>query len=182
MYTAGNPVMLVDPDGNDWFENEKTGNVYYNSDMKKGQEGTGAMKGEGWKHLGENGMFMADKNDKAHDDQHVLYNSGITPTTSSPRADGSVNMEASIEGDQAKSFMKGQGYNFNPIQQTIYENTNETAYGMGGGKSSKILTGEIATITEKSRYMKEEYKVVGKTLMSLILYGRPNYPFLEKVG
>jgi RHS repeat-associated protein len=183
MYVLGNPIIFVDPNGmnHDWFENEITGDVYYNSDMKKGQEGTGAMTGEGWKHMGENGMFMSNNNDIAHDDKNVLYNSGNTPTISSPRADGSVNMEASIKGDQGKSFMEGQGYNFNPIQQIIYERTKSDKYIMGGGKSIELLTGELATITEKSRYMKEEFKADGKTLMK-ILYGSQDYPYTEKVG
>ena len=67
MYTAGNPVMLVDPNGmatiarkqekEDWFMNEKTGDVYYNSELKKGDEGKGLMQGNNWVHMGKNGMF-----------------------------------------------------------------------------------------------------------------------------
>ena len=56
-YCVQNPVRLIDPDGRDWFENEKTGAVYYNNKMGKDDAGTGAMTGEGWKHMGENGMF-----------------------------------------------------------------------------------------------------------------------------
>ena len=31
-YCANNPVRLVDKDGRDWFENEKTGGIYYSKD------------------------------------------------------------------------------------------------------------------------------------------------------
>jgi RHS repeat-associated protein len=181
MYVAGNPVMLVDPDGRDWFQNELTGDVYYNSDMRKGQEGTGAMTGEGWQHMGENGMFMKDKDDHANNDQNVLQNNGVfsNPTL---KDDGTFNLSASIKGDKAKDFMSKQGYNFNPTQQTIYENTATSDYAGIGGKSFTILTGEVVTITEKSRYMKDSFKKDGKILMSLILYSKPNYPFIEKVG
>ena len=41
----------------DWFVNEETGAVYYNVNMHKGDEGTGAMNGSGWIWLGENGLF-----------------------------------------------------------------------------------------------------------------------------
>ncbi len=181
MYTAGNPVMLVDPDGRDWFENELTGDVYYNSDMRKGQEGTGAMTGEGWVHMGENGMFMKDEDDQANNDANVLHNNGVF---SNPKLkdDGTFNLSASIKGDKAKDFMSKLGYNFNPTQQTIYERTKSDTYIMGGDNSMEIITGELVTITEKSRYMKEEYKADGKILKSLILYGPQDYPFTEKVG
>ena len=66
-YCNWNPLVLIDPDGKDWFENEKSGAVYYNSNMKKGSEGTGAMQGEGWKHMGKNNMFQKNENDLNND-------------------------------------------------------------------------------------------------------------------
>jgi len=36
--------------GEDWFQNSITGAVYYNSNLRKGDEGTGAMQGKGWEH------------------------------------------------------------------------------------------------------------------------------------
>lgn len=58
-YFHANPLNMVDPLGMsmDWFQNEITGAVCYNSTMKKSAKGTGAMKSEGWSHLGESGMF-----------------------------------------------------------------------------------------------------------------------------
>ena len=47
-YCQLNPLGRVDPSGalDDWFENELTGDVYYNSEYRKGDEGTGCMQGE----------------------------------------------------------------------------------------------------------------------------------------
>ena len=105
MYTAGNPVMLIDPDGRDWFENELTGDVYYNSDMRKGQEGTGAMTGEGWQHMGENGMFMKDKDDVQNSDHFVLFRNGAGlaegetgDASYTNHANGTVTLESSFKG------------------------------------------------------------------------------------
>lgn len=55
VYCANNPVRLVDKDGRDWFENEKTGGIYYSKDYHKGDEHL--IEGNGWKWMGENGMF-----------------------------------------------------------------------------------------------------------------------------
>ena len=55
VYCANNPIKLVDSNGEDWFENELTGNVYYSKDYRKGDEKL--IDGEGWKWMGENDMF-----------------------------------------------------------------------------------------------------------------------------
>ena len=49
VYCADNPVKLVDPNGEDWFENELTGDIYYSRDYRKGDEKE--LSGEGWKCL-----------------------------------------------------------------------------------------------------------------------------------
>jgi len=56
-YCINNPIILHDPDGQDWFVNENTGQVFFNSEMGKNAAGTGNMKGDGWTWMGANDMF-----------------------------------------------------------------------------------------------------------------------------
>ena len=56
-YCINNPIILYDPDGQDWFVNENTGQVFFNSEMGKDAAGTGNMKGDGWTWMGANDMF-----------------------------------------------------------------------------------------------------------------------------
>ncbi len=153
-YVENNPIMFIDPNGmlKDWFHNEKTGDVYYNSDMHKGDEGTGDMKGEGWQHMGENGMF--DDGENGQDDLTVLTSQGVTPNYT-PDSDGSGRqiISAYLKGDRAKSFMKSQGYDFNPTQQVVYKYSPVVKIS-GAPRQPKL---EIR-ITEKSRYMKDYYE------------------------
>ena len=54
-YCANNPVRLVDPNGEDWFENENTGDVYYALGYSQGDEHL--IDGVGWKWMGRDDMF-----------------------------------------------------------------------------------------------------------------------------
>ncbi len=114
-YVHNNPINMVDPTGMsaDWFENEITGDVYYNSSMKKGDEGTGAMKGEGWKHMGENGMFGED------DNSVIEVSKGLA--TGFKTTGKEYTTEATFEGKNAKKFMSGQGFDFKPTYRFVYE-------------------------------------------------------------
>ena len=47
-YCVWNPVRLMDPDGNDWYQNKLTGAIYFNSEYKgAGDAGKGKMEGKG---------------------------------------------------------------------------------------------------------------------------------------
>jgi RHS repeat-associated protein len=147
-YGFNNPIKFIDPNGmlEDWFENELTGNVYYNSSMTKGDENTGAMEGEGWKHMGENGMFGTDDNTVIEENENIATNfktSGSEFTT-----------EASFKGDNAKTFMKGQGFDFLPTQQIRYESNLTYRIAQNGRQNLSITAGKKIFITEKSSYFK----------------------------
>jgi RHS repeat-associated protein len=120
-YCINNPIRLIDPDGRDWFENELTGEVYYNSEYRKGDEGTGGMQGDGWKWMGENGMFGKKDNNVINDNKDLatsnsffgLYNtSGAIPD--------SYGQEAMFSGDNAKEFMGNMGYDHKPLIADVY--------------------------------------------------------------
>jgi len=182
-YVEGNPIMFNDPTGmfKDWFQNENTGDLYYNSDMRAGDAGTGAMEGEGWVHLGENEMFK-EGDDFSTSDIALLTDNGGNPQYST-NENGSVTVEGSINGDAAKSFMKSQGYNFNPIQQTIYDKSTESYVPGPRGRGYSIIYGNEITITEKSRYMKEEFKAIGKNQLSGVKTdGLNKFPYTTQVA
>ena len=107
VYCADNPVKLVDPNGEDWFENELTGDVYYSKDYRKGDEKL--IDGEGWKWMGENDMFgkTADEVISTNIDKASVY------------TEGNSYDRVGFSGDNAKGFMANMGYDFMPSKLKI---------------------------------------------------------------
>ena len=111
VYCADNPVRLVDPNGEDWFENELTGDVYYNRDYRKGDEKS--LEGKGWKWMGANNMF--EKSDDA------AINSNLDKVSVvSCRQDGVDGIaNATFKGENAEAFMNNMGYEKRPLVQDV---------------------------------------------------------------
>jgi hypothetical protein len=90
--------------------------VYYHPTMNKGDE---SQLGKDWEHLGENGMFGV------NDQLVIMSNSDkakigfVKVPVSNPNTGneiGEVSLRSALfQGDNAKSFMGGQGYDFKPI-------------------------------------------------------------------
>ena len=129
-YVANNPLTFIDPNGMnlDWFQNEKTGDVYYNSDMRKGDE---SQLGKDWVHLSENGMF-SDGTPMTSDAAILFKNSRLTdagvnqtlkydksPMYIDAKVTG-VKFEATFKGNNAEKFMSGQGYDKKPFEANVY--------------------------------------------------------------
>ena len=123
-YCLNNPVKLVDPNGAymDWFMNEVSGDVYYNSSY--GEDDAGKINGEGWTWLGGNGMFSAGTvGDLLSDWDAILHGSDnfrLRVENVGTEDDPEFNIEAQIQGESAKSFMKGKGYDLKP-KKYIYQ-------------------------------------------------------------
>lgn len=107
-YTLNNPLKFSDPSGfafvqnMDWFINELTGDVYYNRDLKKGDE---KRMRAGWVHFAENDKFSL----KGESDYQALTgNSYLTEFRYLNAITGSA--EFFFKGKNAETLLNGQGY------------------------------------------------------------------------
>jgi len=157
-YCQLNPLGRVDPSGalDDWFENELTGDVYYNSEYRKGDEGTGCMQGEGWKWMGKNDMFGKSDNNVINDNKNLATSNNFCGiyNTSGAIPDG-YGHETMFSGDNAKEFMGNMGYEKALKQATIYSQSFiDREWTPGGSRSSNVMTSHII-IPEKYAYVKQ---------------------------
>jgi len=149
-YCAGNPANRIDPDGMDWFQNAKTGDVVYVSNLHQGAE-----KGmeEGWQWMGENDMFKKNEVDIANSDQTLVAKNGgdtqMKENNPLTHVDDQVITSMSLSGDKATKFMSDRGFDFKPTQQIRYE--SEINFEQASG--THVSTGEKTYITEKSGYV-----------------------------
>ena len=181
-YCAWNPVKLVDPDGEDWYQNELTGAIYYNNKIRGAEAaGTGAMKGDGWKYLGKNNMFTTDGFNKSDWDIIRRNNGKFTYN----KLSNSFNMELSLDGDRAKSVMESVGYKQVPTQVVTYEDIYTQIFSAGQGRSIDITLGNIYEYTEKIAYVPESYEESMRFITKGTIYGdynpfKNNMPYVNR--
>ena len=148
VYCADNPVRLVDPNGEDWFENELTGDVYYNREYRKGDEKS--IEGKGWKWMGNNNMFEKSDND--------AINTNLDKVSDvSCRQDGIDGIaNATFKGDNAESFMNNMGYEKRPLVQDVEVRSVTQSFpdAMGPNSFSHTETSEYAVKTLSWTYAK----------------------------
>ena len=149
----------------DWFENEETGEIYYNANMHKGDEGTGAMKGSGWKWLGANGMFT--DGDMGAEISLIAQNHGRIEIN---RGDISL----MLDPNSAKSFMAAQGYKQVPKQAIEYSYSYTESYTSTPGHNFHITYGENYRYWEKVAYVPKGSDVISTTPIGQALYGKPH--------
>jgi len=129
--------------------------VVYVSDLhqvaEKGME-------KGWEYMGENNMFMSDKDDMANSDQILAAKNGgeIKVMENNPLThdDDQVVTSMLLEGDKATKFMSDRGFDFKPTQQIRDELEFNTNVDHDNTKFAiSTISGEQTFITEKSGYV-----------------------------
>ena len=149
VYCADNPVKLVDPNGEDWFENELTGDVYYCKDYRKGDEKE--LSGKGWKWLGENNMFGKSA------DNVIAANINKADVYTEDNSYGRVG----FSGANAKEFMSKMGYKNVPTQVIEYEKSNMQRTWTPAGTLSVDIGGSFQII-EKVGYVNKDFNEVSR--------------------
>ena len=179
-FSGNNPINMIDDNGMsyDWFENELTGDVYYNSEYRKGDESK--IEGEGWKHMGENNMFSKEGDPISSDLALVATNENLTSDSKiEVSKDGKFQVEASFKGDKAKTFMKKNGYESKPTQQTKY--TKKFTVAIKGAPRQPSLEMQI---TEKIGYKKNSSIATSSGYISPIIpeSGPLSYEYVGRVN
>ena len=174
-YNFCNPINFIDPSGMsaDWFQNEITGDIYYNSDLKKGDED---KLGEGWVYLGENEMF-SDGNPINSDASLLFKNSrftesGVTQTIKYDKSNvyadtkiSEIKLEASFKGINAERFMSSQGYDKKPYVANVYSYYQQQGFTEPHGIIWQIKEYERLEKVHSWRYIPKDiegtYEVLG---------------------
>jgi len=169
-YCVNNPILLVDPDGMDWFYNYYSGGLSYNYNYTMDTQ-----LGDGWGWLGANNMFNTSNNMMMNDlnllfgTQSLTSNFNYSPIYSDfskggePQVIG-ANFHAEFSPENAEKFMSMQGYKLVPTQQAIYNKETSTYFPMGveGQGSVTIKSGKELRITERVGYVKKGSMEIGK--------------------
>ena len=149
-------MKLVDPDGEDCFENELTGDIYSSRDYRKGDEKE--LNGKGWKWMGDNNMFgqSADDAITSNLDKADVYTQGDSYD------------RVGFSGKQAREFMSNMGYDFKPTQAEVSITKYQQMIDVDASGAPVYITNELSS--EKalsSKYVPQNatafYSVVKKT-------------------
>ena len=165
-------IIYVDPNGDDWFKNKKTGDVYYNKDYT--QDNTGDLEGDGWEWMGANDMFQNEdgtNNDATVIEQNIDLASEVfedivlvpDPNSEDPENPDLVpqlkQFSASFEGENAEKFMSNMGYKWDKTEEVVIKETS-TYY------SSEPHTNFEAAKNEKDiTTLSVEYDYINKELI-----------------
>jgi hypothetical protein len=163
-YCINNPIILHDPDGQDWFVNENTGQVFFNSEMGKNAAGTGNMKGDGWTWMGANDMFgevndeFFANNSEFNTGNHCFQawqNKGLD----GERTNG---YEMDFAG-KSSAFMSKMGYEKVPTQALEYSKSiKEITVFMNPRMQNSFDLGCKILETEKVGYVPKGYVETGR--------------------
>jgi RHS repeat-associated protein len=175
-YVMNNPLRFTDPSGFvaldncDWFVVGVSGDIYYNSEYKKGDEDK--IEGEGWEHFAENGKLKA-SGEESVDLNILLANQDLTDDLTVTEAGkvrlspdktvSSFSSEATFKGKDAEVLMNGQGYSLAPV--TSYEEIRHdfpvNQILPGGGSVVVEITYGTRVVTERT-YLKSNERYIPK--------------------
>ena len=152
IYTAGNPVMFIDADGNDWFKG-KNGEIKYFKDVT-GDFSDVETKQE-WKHIGVMGMGLNEKNGKI-----IFYKSDGTQRETSRSLEG-VDIHptyASNTNNPSKSTNNKNGYIWNERDLKMWEYLKNGDDPISRYVQSQISQGYYPILSEQNFYDIYGYK------------------------
>lgn len=145
-YVINNPLLLINPDGKDWFYHEKSGDIYYSKSLGKDAK----FKDDGWKWLGQNDMFKNEKTLYSGNGNRIARKYGNLAGAGTDRETWD---RAIFVGKNAKKLMDGEGYAQVPSQMTVH--TVSQLWKPTAGKIS--FTGDTEkTYIEKVGYFKKK--------------------------
>ena len=147
----------------DWFENEETGAIYYNSSLHKGD-----LVGNGWKWLGENGMFS---NGFVGYDFYLVSNYGGVLDF---KKDGYVTAKLYLNPHKAKDLMARVGYKLVNTQVIVYSDTYDQSVS-DGRHNFRFTYGTSISYSEKTGYVPNGFEEIDRTQLGITLYGDYNH-------
>jgi RHS repeat-associated protein len=169
-YCKNNPIILIDPNGEDWFENESTGEVYFNSEIGKDGAGTGNMEGDGWKWMGDNNMMGTVDNEFVNKYQSLAHEGGGTAGVFNVGDENGFHDGYEMNfGSNSEKFMNEMGYKCVPTQVIEYTKSQIQREHTPGGTIS-IDIGCSTQLTEKVGYVPNGYKSTGRSQVGQGVY------------
>jgi hypothetical protein len=128
-YCANNPIILIDPNGEDWFQNELSGEVYFNSKIGKDGAGTGNMEGDGWKWMGDNNMMGTVDNEFVLKYQSLAHEGGGTAGVFNVGNENGYHDGYEMNfGSNSEKFMNEMGFEKRMSEAYVHITTTEWSY------------------------------------------------------
>ena len=153
----------------DWYENELTGEVFYNSQMGRNDAGKGNMTGEGWKWMGDNNMFGEVNDAFVNDNLDFLYsNGGQFSPYNSITTDGPEYVYEMRFGGNSEAFMAKMGYKKYPLVQDVQ--IKETTIILPDAKGPSAFSS-----TEKNETIEKTYSFTYAPKNSKVSYQASKY-------
>jgi len=124
-FVQNNPISRIDPSGmgDDYFQNELDGSIYYNSSWGMGDE---MMLGSDWSYLGPNNMFY-DGGFGTNDLSLLHHYHAIT------NLDIGGPLTGYFSGENARSFMGDMGYEFLRYEYKFHSDITKRSFGDANG-------------------------------------------------
>ncbi len=171
-YCAWNPVKLVDPEGRDWFYNENTGQIYYNSNnsIKELAEG-GELSSDGWKYLCRNGlMYNTDPQSEA---KKVCHDGGSFIPNKFDIMTGNLlgHCELSLSGKDAEDFANEHGFKKVPTQVVHYNSTYIQRAPGPGNYSFAFEMGTDIQLAEKYAFVRNFFEETNRSRIGKMIQG-----------
>ena len=141
VYCDENPINFIDPKGKDWFQNTRTGELYFNPSYTESDLGHGYMEGDlYWMFLAKNEGFSVADNILINDNAISLPDGGY-----------------SFDREAGQKAMTKVGYALRPLEELV-EVTMRTEFFSEGQLEINIPHENVRVIrTDRVAYLPKEY-------------------------